>query len=81
MTLVPTESVVEPISESDLLSMVTRLPTSVRKLVADKEAMMSRCAELERQLAQEKEARLVLQQKYGELQRQQAVLAAENLHL
>ena len=51
----PAEPVVEPVSASDLLSLATHFPVSIRKLIDDKEVATSRCAELERQLAEEKE--------------------------
>ena len=48
MTPAPAEPVMEPVSAFDLLSLATHFPDSIRKLIDDKEAAASRCAELER---------------------------------
>ena len=50
---VPVAPVKESVAAPDLLALVSRLPASIRRLVEEKEAVASRCAELEKQLALE----------------------------
>ena len=53
---VPVAPVEESVVAHNLLALVSRLPASVRRVVEEKEAMASRCAELKKQLAHEREA-------------------------
>ena len=76
--MVPVE---EPVSAPDLLALVSHIPASVCRLVKEKKAAASKCAELEKQLAQEREAGHLLQQMCGKLQREEAVLSAEHFQL
>ena len=61
MTPRPIEPVVEPISASNMLSLVARLLSSIRKLIIEKEAADSRFVKLGRLVEEEKEVRLLLQ--------------------
>ena len=56
--MVPVE---EPVLAPDLLALVSRIPASVCKLVEEKEVTTSRCAKLEKQLAEERETGRLLQ--------------------
>ena len=81
MTPAPSEPIRGPAPAFNLLSLVASLPAPINQLIAKKEATDRKCAELERLVAEEKEARCALQQENATLQQEKTAFVEEKAKL